>query len=228
MKTAAIAALLAVLASSAAGEKSPADRVVAVVDKKVITQGDWDLQEHFEALAEGRPPEVIRFQRRSLNRLILRSLVKQQMTESGFTPVGDAEVKKTLAILREAAVGQGSDADWKSALARYHLTEDEVETQAREGLNVLRFIDQRFRPSAIATQDDIEKYYQDELLPALAAQSGSQAKAPPLEQVRDKIAAIIVERKVDALVEDWLTGLRRQSEVRILADEYVSKETPKD
>ena len=80
-------------------------------------------------------------------------------------------------------------------------------------MEVLRFIEQRFRMGIRIPQTDIDAYYNTTLAPAYRKQN----VAPPAESaVSDRIQEILLQTRVNQLMDDWLKSLRAQGSVRIM------------
>ena len=105
-----------------------------------------------------------------------------------------------------------SDAGWKDFLAAHGLTEEGVETYLRYRLQILRFIEQRFRQGISISPQEIAAYYHDTLLP----QYGKGETVPTLDKVSARIQEILLQQRVNALFDDWLNNLRKQGDVEVL------------
>jgi hypothetical protein len=79
-------------------------------------------------------------------------------------------------------------------------------------LEILRFIETRFRQGIRISQQEIEAYYRNTLLP----QYKPGSKIPPLEAVSARIEEILLQQQVNALFSAWLENLRKQGDVEIL------------
>ncbi len=83
----------------------------------------------------------------------------------------------------------------------------------RQRMEVLSYIENRFRMGIRITPEEIAAYYKNDLLPQYAKQ---KAIAPKLEEVNDRIQEILLQQRVSKLLQDWLTSLRAQGTVQIL------------
>jgi hypothetical protein len=59
------------------------------------------------------------------------------------------------------------------------------------------------------TDEQIEVYYRDELLPEVQGQ-----RTPELSEVSDAIRRVLEERAFNARVEEWIEALKGRSRVR--------------
>lgn len=189
------------------------DRVVASVNDRVITQSDWEEQERFESLLEGRDPAQIRLTEASLDRLIDQLLVNEQLEALKYSPAADGEMAQQLLELRKQLKIQ-NDAAWQTLLARYGLTEPDFNRHFSEQLNTLRLVDLRFRPTVQVTSLRIQQYYNYTFVPKLQMQGTPMDKIPKLKDVEDKIRQIVTEESMNSIFQTWLRNVRSQAQVR--------------
>jgi hypothetical protein len=120
------------------------------------------------------------------------------------------ELRKDLpACLRQNCA---SDAGWKAFLTSHGLTEERVEAYLRNRIEILRFIEQRFRQGISIPSQDIETYYRETLLP----QYTKGEAIPSLDKVSARIEEILLQQHVNALFGDWLNNLRKQGDIEVL------------
>jgi hypothetical protein len=105
-----------------------------------------------------------------------------------------------------------SEEGWKSFLASNHLTKAEVEAYTRLRMELLAFIENRFRQGVRISPEEIESYYTGTLLP----QYPQGQTAPALESVSHRIEEILLQEQVSKLFSAWLDNLRKQGDVQIL------------
>ena len=78
---------------------------------------------------------------------------------------------------------------------------------------VLRFIEDRFRMGIRMEQADIDDYYKNTMLPVYTKENVT----PPGEAtIADRIQEILLEQRVNKLLDDWLTALRAEGTVRMM------------
>jgi len=195
------------------------DRVVAVVNQRVILASDLDDEIRLSVLDPNLVGEGPLTRQRALEQIISRSLIEQQIRQEDEEAAEPAqsEVDARLVELRKelpACVHQNcaTDAGWSAMLAANNLTTERVKAYARYRLEILRFIEQRFRPGIRISQQEIGDYYNKTLRPQYTP--GDQI--PSLEQVAPRIQEILLEQKVNVLFDNWLTNLRQQGDVEIL------------
>jgi hypothetical protein len=92
------------------------------------------------------------------------------------------------------------------------LTDAQVERYLRGRIEILTFIENRFRQGIRIEPEDVEAYYRNTLLP----QYPKGETAPPLESVATRISEILLQERVNALFDSWLDNLRKQGDVEVL------------
>jgi hypothetical protein len=209
------------------------DRAVAVVNKTVILASDLNEEVRLSVLDPSNHGAVQLTEPQALQHLISRALIEQQISQDDIPAIEPTpkEVEARLDEIRRVApvcVRQkcASDAGWKAFLNAQGLTEQQVKAYLRNRMEVLRFIEQRFRQGIQISDQQIETYYRDTLLP----QYTQGETAPPLSQVEPRIREILLEQQVNVLFDNWLANLRQEGDVEVLdpalAAELASNRTP--
>lgn len=205
------------------------DRVVAVVNKHAILSSDLDDEIRLSVLDPNRGGQGPPTQQGALEQLISRTLIEQQIRQEdvqAMEPSND-EVSARLDEIRKelpACVRQNcaTDAGWKAFLDLHGLTQERVESYLRYRLEILRFIEQRFRQGIQISQQQIATYYHDTLLPQYAPGEA----IPSLDQVAPRIQEILLQQQVNVLFGNWLTNLRRQGDVEVVDPALETAESP--
>jgi peptidyl-prolyl cis-trans isomerase SurA len=193
------------------------DRMVAVVNKRVILQSDLDQAARVEFLLQGKSIATLTQADMAavLEQLIDRSLLDQQIVNPAMLDPTAEELAAKVKEVRENFPGEAGQPDdrWKATLVAYGLTAQDLEEQLSSQARILRFVDLRFRGLVRVDKDDIETYYQEEFLPEVRKRN---AAPPPLAQVSDKIEQILAEQRIGALLSDWLKTLRAQAHIETM------------
>jgi peptidyl-prolyl cis-trans isomerase SurA len=195
------------------------DRVVAVVNNHAVLSSDLDDEIRLSVLDPGRGGLGVLTRQRALEQLIARALIQQQIRqedEQSANP-SNAEVQARLDEIRRelpACVRQNcaSDAGWTAFLIAHGLTPERVESYLRYRLEILRFIERRFRQGIQISPQEIETYYHDTLVPQYAPGE----KIPTLPVVSPRIQEILLQQRVNVMFDDWLQNLRKQGDVEVL------------
>ncbi|HEY1525277.1 MAG TPA: SurA N-terminal domain-containing protein [Candidatus Angelobacter sp.] len=201
-----------VLALTGFSQAQVVDRMVAVVNKRVILDSELDQAARVEFLLQGKPIEKLTAADRAavLERLIDRSLLDQQIVNGAMLDPAPEELSAKIKEVREKMSGAAADERWNATLAAYGLTQQDVEEQLTSQSRTLRFIDLRFRGLVRVEKDAIATYYQDRFLPEVRKRHVTE---PKLSEVSDKIEQILVEQRIDDLLNGWLETLRAQAHI---------------
>jgi len=193
------------------------DGVVAVVNKDLILESDVDDEMRmtaFQPLGE----QTLVTREELIDRLIDRALILQQIQLQPEAPITDAEVDAELRVLRKnipecIPSDCVTDAGWKKFVAAQGFTVDELRERWRQRMEVLRFVEERFRMGIRISQAEMDAYYTTTLIPAYKAEKVT----PPAEStITDRIQEILLQQQVNKLLDDWLTSLRAQGNVRMV------------
>ncbi len=194
------------------------DHIVAIVNQDVILESDVQEEMRFSAFEPYRTPSTGSARDQALERLINRTLILQQEKLEPQDPVTDAEVQTQLQELRRSIPACNeykceTDEGWARYLADNDFTEQELETRWKERMEVLRFIEVRFRSGIRISRQQVTDYYQQTMLPEYAKR---KATPPPLDSISARIEEVLLQRQVTTLLNDWLKTLREQGSVRTL------------
>jgi peptidyl-prolyl cis-trans isomerase SurA len=195
------------------------DRVVAVVNRQAILASEIDEEIRLSVLEpEGSGRNALSPQS-ALERLISRALIQQQIRRDDLQSAKptQSEVEARVHDLRRElpeCVHQNcaSDSGWNAFLTAHQLTPERVSVYFRNRLELLNFIEQRFRSGIHIPQQDVENFYRQTLLP----QYHPGEDVPSLEKVAPRIEEILLQQQVNILFDEWLTNLRTQGDVEVL------------
>lgn len=203
------------------------DRVVAVVNNRAVLASDVDNEMRLSIL-EPRTNNEKPDPKSALQRLIGRTLIQQQIRreeEEASVPTEEnveariEEMRHQLPACMRANCE--TDAGWAAFLSENHLKLEDVENYYRRRLEILSFIENRFRQGIRISEEEIQTYYNSTLLPQYPA----GIVAPSLESVSKRIEEILLQQHVNVLFSAWLDNLRKQGDVEVLDP---ALETPRD
>lgn len=204
------------------------DKVVAVVNRRVILASDIDEEMRLSILDPDRIGQGILTRKRALDQLISRALIEQQIRredEQAEQPSQNEVNARLMEIRRDlpACVRQNcaSEQGWIDFLAAHDLTPERVEAYARYRIEILHFIEERFRPGIHISPQEIETYYRQTLMPQYAPGEA----VPTLDRVSFRIQEILLQQQVNLLFDEWLTNLRKQGDVEVF-DEALESSDP--
>ena len=208
----AAASYLAVPAASFAGEVL--DRVTASVGNVAITASDVQKEYRLERFLDGQWPApapdagAIADVRERLTRQILLS--PEETSEGGDQAESEKAAAERLAALRKSFA---HPEDFQAALHGLGMTESQVLAHIAQQERLLRVIDQRLRPVAAPSQQEVSDYYQQVLVPDFQKKNPGAA-APPLSEVENQIRKVLTEKRINELLDQWIEELKPTSRVR--------------
>jgi hypothetical protein len=230
---AAAAAMLALASASSPAQTqlppSPqgvlVDQAIAVVNGDLILESDVDEERRFEAFQPLNKLAGKSTRSQTIDRLIDRQLILQQAKLQPEDDVTPAQAEAQLEQMRKEipACKQfhcETEEGWKKFVEAQGFTLPELEERWRERMEILKFIELRFRAGIRITAEQIKTYYDQTLLPEYRAQ---KAAAPPLDSISDRIQEILLQQQVGNLLEDWLKTLKAQGNVRYIKPGEVSQ-----
>lgn len=195
------------------------DRVVAVVNNQAILASDVDEEMRLAVLDPGRAGLGVLTAKMALEQLISRALIQQQIHQEDAEAAepSQVEIDARLKEIRKDVpacihFNCASEEGWKAFLEAHELTPERVQIYLRYRIQILRFIEERFRQGIRISPEEIQNYYRETLVPQYTAGEA----IPPLAEVAPRIEEILLQRQVNVLFGDWLTNLRKQGDVEVL------------
>jgi hypothetical protein len=209
-------ALLGTLAV-AAGSAVILDRIAVVVGTRVVKTSDIDRELRVASFLNRQElDESSAAMHRAAERLIDQELVRQDLLNGQYSQPSDKDAADFLEQLKRARFGN-SDSLFRAELTRHHLTEDQLRRQLLWQLTVLRYIDQRFRPGVLVTDEEVAAYYQQhraELQKANPRENSLEALAP---QIRETITG----DRINQAFEEWLKETRRGVRIEYRPQSFI-------
>ena len=195
------------------------DRVLAVVDEDPILQSEVDQVVGLRVV-EAEPEE----EDRSLRRRVLDGLIEQriqfhELDTFGFVELPTREVEAGCAAIRERF---DDDEEFSARLEELGLAPDSLRQLVARQLMVLTYVDERLGPRVFVDLEDIRAYYDQTLVPEMQQQGSA---APPLQEVREQIRAVLKQERLNEEIERWTAELRREADVEDYFDR-VEEEFP--
>ncbi len=191
--------LLASLASAAV----VIDRIAVIVDKHAVKLSDVDRDVRVTEFLNREPLNLSGdAKRKAADRLIDQQIIRIELTTGSYGRAHDSDTHALLQKFRRDRFA-GSDARLRQALTQYGLTEDQLRSQMLWQLTVLDFIDERFRPGVLVTDEQVKAYYDQH--PALHKVAYDKAST----QIRNTLEGEQVNQQFDA----WLDSERKRTHI---------------
>jgi hypothetical protein len=177
------------------------DRVLALVSGELILLSDVRAAREFGFVSVEGPDADLR----ALARLIDRALILAEV-ERFAPPEPDApSVDKGVAAARQRFP---SPEAFAAALARAGIEERHLRERVRQDLRMAAYLDQRFT-TVPPTEEAADRYYQEH-----AGQFTRNGVLMPFENARPEIVRLLTAQNRQAVVDEWVAGLRRRADVR--------------
>jgi hypothetical protein len=181
------------------------DRIAAIVEKHAIKDSDIDRDLRVTDFLNRAPLDFeAAARRKSAQRLIDQSIIRDSVATGDYDRASDADANGMLAQIRGDRYG-GSEARLRADLAKYSVTEDELREALLWQLTVLRFIEERFRPGVLVTDQDVKTYY-DQHLADLKKQHPRDSSLAALEAA---IRTLLQNQEVEKQFDAWLDDARK-------------------
>ena len=201
--------ILLLTIASAAGAAVVLDRMAVIVGKHVIKTSDidWDLRvtEFLNRQPLSFGPEA---KRQSAERLIDQEIIRQEIVTGNYHRPPETEAAALENSLSRDRFG-GSAPALREALHSYGIREEQLRAQLLWQLTVLRFIDERFRPAVIVTDEEVQTYYdqhQAELIRQYPHDRTFEALDP-------KIRTLLEGQRINDQFNEWLAAARKRTRV---------------
>lgn len=142
------------------------------------------------------------------NRLIDQAVIRREIDVGEYRTATDADAERLLE--KNQKEQYHSPAVFNAALQKYGLTRDQLKQYLRWQLTVLRFIEERFRPAVIITDEEVAQYYREH---ASEFRNASTGQTRTLEESQDDIRNRLIEERVNKQFDSWLNARRRSANV---------------
>jgi hypothetical protein len=182
------------------------DRLVAIVGEQAITLSDVRAARTLgliEEIAAGTPDQAL------IDKLVERELMRAEIERFGMPqPPPDALAER----LRTASGRFGSTDAWKAALESCGMSESRFRAWLADDWRIVQYLQQRFDAAAQPTDEEVQQYYQSREREF----TKDDGRPRPFDEVRDEARHRLTDLRRRALVDEWLAGLRRRTEVVLL------------
>ena len=200
------AVLLAALVAPLARAQQIVDRIVVRIEDDIITQSDLDQLAAYQQLVSGSADSADRLTQESIEQWIVNS----EAEAAHFPAAPESEVANDIAEIEKKYPTPDA---YRARLAELGLSLDDVHQMVARQTFLERYLDSKFRDSVQIDPKDIQKYYDEQLVPALQKQGQT---APPLGDVRDHIRELLTEQEINRLADQWLDESKGRLRIEIV------------
>lgn len=197
--------LMTMIALSGGLRAEVIDRILATVGGALILQTDAVAAVRLGFL---QPPAQADGLQWTMDRLIERRLMLIEVDRYGPP---EPELSRIDARVREIDERIGSGARLEAILRETGMTVDQLRLWVRDDLRIDAYVQQRFGATFQPSEDDVVAYYR-----AHAAEFTRGGRLLTFAEARDAARAAVLAELRAAAVRDWVSGLRRRTEVNVL------------
>lgn len=202
-----------------AGAQQTVDQILTLVNDDLITRIDllWSIAMDPQAPSPVGPVGSDLLSRK-LDVMIDERLIAQEAARVPTAEITQDEIEKRRTELIRSFP---SEVQFRERVGSVGLTPEKIDDLIRQRILIDRFVDFRFRSFVLITEQDIQRHYDEVLVPAIR----NRGLVPPSldevqdgKSVRDGISATLKQRKINDEVERWLSQARQRADVVQLAE----------
>lgn len=183
------------------------DRVAVVIGKRAIKESDIMRDVHITSFLNGDKLDFSAAARKAAaNRLIDQQLIRTEMETGRYPTPAPKEAEELLAQIRKQRFR--NEADYRRALKNYALTEQELLAHLRWQITALRFVDLRFRPGVLVSDEDIREYYEQH---ASELRRNNSKPDAGFNDFKTQIQETLTGERVNEEFYAWLDQSRKQT-----------------
>ncbi len=206
-----LAALCLLVGGGLAVRADITDRMLAIVNGQLITESDvvWAL---------ALDPEVQPLDLSQENkRLMLERLIDQKLLgqEAEKAPQNEPTEDEITTYIKGLVTKFRSEEAFRERMQKVGLDQASLRDIARHRLEMLKYVEFRFRSFAFVKPEEVERYYNETWLPRAKA-NGGQAR-PLDDRLREEISRILEDRKANAELDHFFDEARANAQVIRLA-----------
>jgi hypothetical protein len=180
------------------------DRIAVIVGRSVVKDSDIERNLRVTDFLNNEPIDLGNESRKkAAKRLIDHVFMRREIRIGDYPAATIEEAGQQLDALKKSRFK--TNTAYLEALGRYGLTDVDLRLEFQWQLTVLRFIDARFKPAVLITDDAIERYYREHQA-ALARKHPGQAS---LQDLQEEIRDILTGERVNQLFFSWLDEQRQ-------------------
>jgi hypothetical protein len=190
--------------ASAVVQEQVVDRLVAIVGEQAVTLSDVRAARTFKLV-----PDVAEATDEALiGQLVERELMRAEIERFGMPQPPADTLDARLRVIR----GRFATADaWAAALETCGLSESRFRAWVADDWRIEQYLQQRFDAAAQPTDEEVQQYYLSR-----EREFAIDGRPRPFEEVRDEVRRRLTDARRRTLVQEWLTGLRRRTEISVL------------
>lgn len=199
------------------------DRIAAVVGDDIVLESEIERQVLVELEPRLPGEDDEKYRDRVLNIRIDELVREKKLRTTGGVDPDPREIEARLQEL-EKRLDRAGQEPLDARLIRAGATRDDVKGWIRRGLALSTYVRERISPTVKITENELKTFYEGPFRTE-AAKNGIST-LPPISEVRDQLAELIRERKLNEAIERWTAELRIDTRTVIYRRPAVSSGGP--
>jgi len=194
-------------AASAAQAPETVDRIVVRIEGDIILLSELRELAGYQQLLEGRaqPEDQL------LRALIEQWVVRSEAQAAQFPTPTDVEMDAEAGRIQSRFP---SPQAYRERLAALNLSPQSLRHIVEQQFYLASYLDYKFRPAARVEDEDISRYYEQELAPALRAKNQTP---PPLDELREQIREVLIQRGINERADTWFEETKSRLQIEIVS-----------
>ena len=187
------------------------DQVAALVEGEVISLSEVRKLVQYKGWEVPEEPQKRRdLYLTVLDQIINQKLISRQAQQTPGIGISQEEVDIQLQAYQRRF---SSQVQFQENLKSMEMTESDLREVIQRELAVWKFVQNRFEPFIILLPQQIQKYYDETLVPQLRE---TGAPLPALELVQEQIREILILERTNQEMDRWVRNTRRKAQVKVL------------
>lgn len=188
------------------------DRIAIIVGNSIIKDSDIDRDIRATEFLNRTPLKFGVSQRKAAaDRLIDQAIIRREIRIGDYPVATFQEADEQLEKLEKQRFK--SRAGFEQALNQCGLTLLDLRAEFRWQLTVLRFIDQRFKPAVLVSDQDVNDYLRKHETALRRENPGKSG-----DELRDAARDVITGEQVNKLFFGWLEQQRKEAQIQYLEE----------
>jgi hypothetical protein len=185
------------------------DQIAIVVGNSIVKDSDISRDIRVTDFLNGDALNLSQAMRKAAaSRLIDQIFIRKEIEIGDYSTASPQEANQQLDQLVKQRFR--SDRALQDSLQKYGITAPDLRSHFLWEITVLRFIDARFRPAVLVTDEEVEGYYKTHL-PELRK---LHPNGYSLDALRKEITDTLAAERVNKLFFTWLDDQRKQTKIK--------------
>ncbi len=184
------------------------DRVAVIVGKRVVKSSDILRDLRVAAFLNHEKLQIDSdTKRRAADRLVDQEIVRQEVATGRYNSATNQDAQALMQKIMHERFG-GVAFQLTADLSKYELTEEQLRVRLQWQLTVLRFIEQRFRPGVLVTDEEVRTYYDQHPQESRSSTSKENTFELSAPKIRTQLESERIDKDFDAWIKQARSRIR--------------------